>query len=592
LILRGGVALGHRRLSIIDVDGSHQPMAGATGDQFVTFNGEILNYVELRRELDYPYRTSGDTETLLALFADEGPVGVQRLRGQFAYALYDESRDELWLFRDQLGILPLYYYVDDRRFLFASEIKGILAALDHTPSVDRLSLGDYLARRSIPAPWTLFKGIFKLPAGHMLRVGTHPDSIQATRYWSGHHSIESDMKSPIDGLRGQLRRAVTRNLVADVPVGAYLSGGIDSSLVVSLIRELKPDTPLHTFSASFGDPRHDESRFASLVAATKGTRHHHVAVGASDFIELWPYLSWHRDGPISEASDVAVFRLAQLASSHVKVVLSGEGSDELFGGYPKHRLAGLTARIGVLPSHIRGPVLRKTEQRLRRHLGRSRIALRALAERDVDDRMETWFAPFTRRERERLLGGAEEHCRKLSFPPRGDPLGCMLAADIDGWLVDNLLERGDRMTMAASLELRPPFLDLDLVEWALSVPSRFKIRNREGKWLVRQLGLTYLPEEIVRRRKIGFRVPLDRWFREDLAGVVQRALLGERSFVATELDRREVEKLVTRHLTGRANEELRVWTLLSLEVWHRVTYGGDLDELGLGSGRVDSTATI
>jgi asparagine synthase (glutamine-hydrolysing) len=557
-------------------------MANRTGDQLLTFNGEILNYAELRRDIAYPYESSGDTETLLALFAHEGAIGVRRLRGQFAYALYDEREGDLWLFRDQLGILPLYYYADDRCFLFASEIKGILAALETTPAIDRSSVGDYLARRSVPAPWTLFQGIYKLPAGCMLRVGRRPQTLEPARYWSGHDARPSAAESPVEALRSRLSLAVTRNLVADVAVGAYLSGGIDSSLVVSMIRDLMPDRELHTFSASFGDPRHDESQFASLVSREKNTQHHHVAVGTDDFLELWPHLSWHRDGPISEASDVAVFRLAQLASNHVKVVLSGEGSDELFGGYPKHRFAGLTTHVGLVPAPIRGRLLTSLERRLPQRLARSRIAVRALAGSDLEERMETWFAPFTRPEREQLLGGPEEHRRTSGAGAIRDPLGRMLSADMDGWLVDNLLERGDRMTMAASLELRPPFLDLDLVEWALGVPSRLKVRKAEGKWVVRQLARDYLPEQIVRRTKVGFHVPLDQWFRGNLSVVVRRALLGDRSYVAHELDRRAIAQLVDRHLTGRADEELRIWTLLSLEVWHRVTYDGDLEELGLG----------
>jgi asparagine synthase (glutamine-hydrolysing) len=595
LILHAGVGLGHRRLSIIDVAGSRQPMRNATGDRFLTFNGEILNYRELRAALQYPFETSGDTETLLALFDLDGPEGVRRLRGQFAYAIFDARHDELWLYRDQLGILPLFYYQDDSVFLFASEIKAIIAALGRPPQVDRASVGDYLARRSVPAPWTLFEGIRKLPAGCMLKVGPEANTPHPTPFWSLKPnmvgSVPKDPTAAADALEARLRQAVERNLVADVPVGAYLSGGLDSGLIVSVMRSLIQGQSFHTFSASFGDPRHDESPYAELVSAQNATHHHHVRVDPHDFMRLWPHLSRHRDAPISEASDVAVFKLAELASKHVKVVLSGEGGDEIFGGYPKHQLAGLTRGVGILPQPARQLAFGSVERRLPTGLSRIRIALRALAAEQEYDRIEAWFAPFTQPERERLLEGSDGHTRGPHISTGDDPLTRMLMVDIDGWLPDNLLERGDRMTMAASVELRPPFLDLDMVNWAFSLDSSLKVRHRKGKWILRQVARRYLPRVIVERPKVGFRVPLDAWFRGDLKNLVRRALLSDESYVADHMNRTAVQELVDRHLSGKANEELRIWTLLSLEVWHRVTYQGNLEQLHLGLTAHEAAAT-
>lgn len=569
-LVRGDVGFGHRRLSIIDLEHSPQPMSSPDDRQHVCFNGEILNYRQLRAETPYPYRTAGDTEVLLAAHALHGPAGVERLVGQFAYAMYDENTDELWLHRDRLGILPLYYYADSDVFLFASETKALLRGLGRIPDLDTASVSDYLARRSVPAPWTLFEGIRKLEAGTSLQVGR--DGVaNARRYWS----IPVGQEGPVDddqavgALETALSTAVNRCLVADVPVGAYLSGGLDSSLIVALVSRSRPAQPVQTFSAGFGDPRFDELPYARRVSQAFGTTHHEVKVSAEDFLSLWEPLTWHRDGPISEASDVAVYRLAQLAGGHVKVVLSGEGSDELFAGYPKHRFAGLTSAAGLVPHGLRRRLLSAVERALPVGLSRPRIAARALTERTGAERMEAWFAPFLTPERAALLGGADGHDRFERWP-RTDALSRMLAADIMGWLPDNLLERGDRMSMAASVELRPPFLDVGVVDLAFSLPARMKVRSGTGKWVVRQLAQQLLPPDIVNRPKAGFRVPLDAWFRTGLRDIARDRLTSRDSLVAELFDRRLVQKLLHDHESGRRNEELRIWTLLSLEVWNTV----------------------
>ena len=573
LLLGNGFAFGHRRLSIIDVAGSPQPMSSPDGRLHVCFNGEILNYRQLRREIAYDYQTSGDTEVLLAAFDRLGARSVDRLRGQFAYALYSEKSRELWLFRDRLGILPLYYYADDDMFAFASEIKALLPALPRQPAVDLASVADYMTRRSVPAPWTLFEGVRKVPPGATLCV--KPDGrVTVTPYWapdSDPARFEPSSAEAVDQLEELLRRAVESNLVADVPVGAYLSGGLDSSLIVALMRSVRPEADIQTFSAAFGDPRFDETVHARRVAASHRTTHREVRVAPSEFEELWAPLTWHRDAPISEASDIAVFRLASLAAQSVKVVLSGEGADELFAGYPKHRFAGLTDRSSVVPPLVRRG-LGRLEHALPEPMARPRIALRALGGSTELDRMEGWFAPFTVRERQLLLPNHAHHMRPA--PAGHEPLRRMLVADVRGWLTDNLLERGDRMSMAASLELRPPYLDHTLVEWALRLPAGMKIRNGQGKWVLRQAASRYLPPDIVSRRKVGFRVPLDAWFKGELRPLVHEALVARDSFVGTIMDRTAIRDLLRRHMTSRSDESLRIWTLASLEMWHRVFFKG------------------
>jgi asparagine synthase (glutamine-hydrolysing) len=576
-LVRGAVGLGHRRLSIIDLERSRQPMSSPGGDMHVCFNGEILNYRQLRYETPYDYRTGGDTELLLAHHALHGPGGVDRLLGQFAFALYDERSGELWLHRDRLGILPLYYYADDRVLMFASEIKALLAVSPAAPRLDPSSVADYLAHKTVPAPWTLFDGIRQLEPGSSLRVDDRGPG-RPRRYWTL-PPVGAPQPMTVDAavstLRSALSTAVARNTVADVPVGAYLSGGLDSSLIVALLTRGRDAGAIETFSAGFGDARFDELPYARRVSAAIGTRHHEVRVSPGDVVALWEPLTWHRDAPISQASDVAVYRLASLARTRVKVVLSGEGADELFGGYPKHRFAALTGAVGMVPHFARRGLLGPVQRALPAGSSRARIVARALAENREAQRFEGWFAPFTERERAALLNGVPGHDLHLDLAPHGDALRRMLVADTaGGWLTDNLLARGDRMSMAASLELRPPFLDRDVVELAFRLPSRLKVRNGAGKWILRQAAEGIVPAEVLRRPKLGFRLPLDAWFRSGLREMARDRLLERSSLVGTILDRRAVTRLLDDHERGRRNEEARIWSLLSLEVWHSLFFTG------------------
>jgi asparagine synthase (glutamine-hydrolysing) len=566
----GPVAFGHRRLAVIDPEGSHQPMATADGRYHLTFNGEILNYRKLRSELAYPFRTDGDTETLLALFAERGPAAVDALEGQFAFAVHDAGTGDLWLARDRMGILPLFWYADAEQFVFASEIKALIPALPRVPDVDPVGLDAYLRTRAVPAPGTLLAGVHKLRPGHVCRV-TPDGRIEEQSYWRlpGPDQVMRTMPwEAASRLRTALEHSVERNLVADVPVGTYLSGGIDSSLLTALVAR-RVDAPVQTFSAGFEQiaPAEDELPYAELVSAHLGTVHHPVMVGPGDFVELWEKLAWYRDAPLSEPADVAVYALARAASEHVKVVLSGEGSDELFAGYPKHRYARVSAMAGLVPSALKEPILDGIDHVLPGERRRLRIALRALAEPDHQGGGQAWFSPFTARERAALLGQSIA----APAPPRerGDALRRMLATDAGSWLADNLLERGDRMTMAASVELRPPFLDREVVELAFRVPSSVKVRHGVGKWVVKQAALGLVPLEIVHRRKAGFRVPLDLWFRGSLRELAWSRLLDPGSFVSSVFDPLVMEAMLADHHEGRRNEDIRIFTLLSLELWHQ-----------------------
>lgn len=569
-----GIGLAHTRLSIIDLAGSVQPMESADGRWVMVFNGEIFNYRELRANLSYPFHTDGDTETILAGIVQHGLAFVERLVGQFAFAIHDRSDGTTHLVRDRLGVLPLHYSIQGGQLVFGSEIKAVLAGLPNRPGVDLQSLDAYLYGRSVPAPDTLFENISKLEPGHRASI-TRAGTLTIERYWSPQ---EADPRgrwtaaAAVDAVDEAVTEAVRAALVADVPVGAYLSGGVDSSLIVAKIAQLQPEHRVQTFAAGFGDIRNDELPWAKRVSEHVGTDHHEVSVTASDFESLWPKLTWHRDAPMSEPADIAVFRLAQTARETVRVVLSGEGGDELFGGYPKYRAARAVEAFSLLPRGLRSTAGAALDDRLPQRLGKARIGLRAASAPSREERFRTWFAPFTTAERHELLGGLPS---RRSSPPDtagDDVIRGMLLTDLWAWLPDNLLERGDRMSMAASLELRPPLLDHRLVDLAFRLPSHLKVRGGTTKWLLKEVARRYLPGEVVDRKKVGFRVPLDAWFRSGLRDSMWDRLTGTDSFVAQTFDRQAVRRLLERHESGTFSEESRIWTLMSLEVWHETFF--------------------
>lgn len=567
----GPIGLAHRRLSIIDLQHSQQPMHSADGRWVLVFNGEIFNYRELRRSLSYPFRTDGDTETILAGIAAHGLSFVGQLVGQFAFALADRHTGAVYLVRDRLGVLPLYFHLDREHLVFGSEIKAVLAGMSEPPGVDLASLDSYLGAGSVPAPDTMFEGISKLPPAHYAEVDA-AGTMRVVRYWSLPEQDPPDSWTPgraVDTVADTVTDAVRSAMVADVPVGAYLSGGVDSSLIVATAARLHPNRELHTFAAGFGDPRDDELPWARRVSEHVGTQHHEVMVQATDFEALWPKLTWHRDSPVSQPADIAVFRLAEAARALVPVILSGEGGDELFAGYPKHQVAQIASLLSMVPAGIRAPLSQALDSHVPRRLARQRILLRALGERTASERHRAWFAPFTTQERRRLLGDLPQRAQRESpASARGDPLQEMLLDDLTSWLPDNLLERGDRMSMAASLELRPPLLDHRLVELAFRLPSSYKVRQGTTKWALKEVARRVLPADVVDRRKVGFRVPLDVWFRDGLRDSLWDRLTGSSSFVADTFDRATVRALLERHESGRFNEENRIFTLMSLEVWH------------------------
>lgn len=572
----GSVGFSHRRLSIIDLTGSPQPMTSINGNTTVCFNGEIFNYSDLRKIWDYPYKTNGDTETILAGYSTNPKDFVNKLNGQFSIALYDQPSETLHLYRDRLGILPLYYYLDDTQFVFASEIKALLVAIGKIPDIDKKSLSDYLAQRGVPAPNTLYSGIKKLEAGHHLSISIDGKVQDETWYnipqFDG--SLKDiDAKQAADRLDSILFNAVGSALVADVPVGAYLSGGVDSSIICAMIAKHRNNKPgsLSTFSARFSDGSSlDETPYAKVVADQLQTNHHEVSVTPEDFIETWPKISYQFDAPIPEPPDIAFSFLAKCAREQVAVVLSGEGSDELFAGYPKYQYASLVDKIRRTPKALRTPLLNIVQRTLPASMNRQRTLIRAAAQNTEVESFRTWFAPFTSHERKELFDlEGYDTLDKIHRSATGDVVSRMGYQDLHSWLPDNILERGDRTSMMNSLELRPPFLDFHVVEFARQLPSRILVDRQSGKKVVRDVAMKYLPEEIFVRPKHGFKVPLDDWFRGNLKDFAYDHLTAPESLSREMFDQKFVRALLDNHVEGKFNDGMRIYTLVALELWYR-----------------------
>jgi asparagine synthase (glutamine-hydrolysing) len=573
------IVLGHRRLAIIDPDGSPQPMCDEEAGIGLTFNGEIFNFRELRAELEkrgYAFSRDSDTEVLLRAYQHWGTKVVQHLRGQFAFAIWDAREERLLLARDRFGEKPLYLYEAGGALFFASEIKALLKAPGligkGAPEVDLSAVWDCLAYRYVPGPRTLFRGIRKLAPGTVAvwQLGR----LRETRYWSPPDKNRNSKpleRGALEGFSAHLEEAVKLQMVSDVPFGAFLSGGLDSSTIVALMS--RHSSRVKTFSVGFSEDRYSELPYAAQIAKHFGTQHHEIVVCHADLIQRLPALVAYRDAPVSEPSDIPIYMLATEARKSVKMVLTGEGSDEILGGYPKHvmerfargfqsvpGLMGLLAPIaGVLPFGFR----------------RVKTAVAALSIEDWKSRYVRWFGALDMRGRERLstlnLNGSHvlDGMPPFDSEAANSSLRRILYFDQTSWLPDNLLERGDRMTMAASIEARVPFLDHRLAEYVSSLPDDQRVRGLTTKWILRQAGRKLLPAKILKRPKVGFRVPVNQWFRGEMREYLLEHLRGSGSLTRRYYDGAVLDRVLDDHIAGRHNQEKLLWTLLNIEIWHR-----------------------
>ncbi|MCJ7503665.1 MAG: asparagine synthase (glutamine-hydrolyzing), partial [Acidobacteriia bacterium] len=502
--LNAELGLGNRRLSIIDLPGGHQPLANEDETVWITFNGEIYNYQELRPELEsrgHRFRTASDTETIVHLYEDYGLGCLEPLRGMFAFALWDARQRRLFVARDRLGIKPLFYCAEPGRLLFASELRALRELVGRPLEIEPQAVYDFFGFRYIPAPHTFYRGVKKLLPGHYLLADARGARIEP--YWDVPPEEETSrtVADFADEVIEQLRESIRLRLIADVPLGVFLSGGTDSSAVVAFMAALGAH-PLRTFSVGFEEPGYSELPFARRVAQRYHTQHHELVVRPQDLSEELGRLVAFRDEPVAEPTDVALYRMARLASEQVKVVLAGEGGDELFAGYPKYAADRLAGLVSALPQEVTRAIARWLPYRQRR----AQLALEALSIRNEAERSATWFASFSREEREALFAPEFLAQVDVAHPARifeqylekvrdRSPLKRMLYADLKIWLPDNLLLRGDQMTMAASIEERLPFLDHKLVELAARLPSRMLAHGFRTKVLLKQALRPYLPAE-------------------------------------------------------------------------------------------------
>ena len=569
------VFLGHRRLAIIDPDGARQPMCD--DGLALVFNGEIYNFRELRDELvmhGYTFVRDSDTEVLLRAYQHWGDDLVQPLRGSFAFVIWDANRERLLMARDRFGEKPLFLYEDGRALYFASEAKALLRIPHCQAKVDVTAVWDYLAYRYVPAPKTLFTGIRKLMPG-TLAIWEH-GHLRERRYWrapDGHAPLPSQAEpNVVNDFLTRLDDSVKLQMVSDVPFGAFLSGGLDSSMIVALMTRHCP--LVNTFSVGFGEDCYNELAYAAQVAQQFKTTHHELTVSYLDVVEQLPKLVAFRDAPVSEPSDIAIYLLAREAAHSVKMVLTGEGSDEILGGYPKHVFERFVGSYQQLPHGLRNDFIAPLVHALPYRFRRAKTAITNLNIEDWRERYVRWFGALNRNERNELSTLRVGDVPIPDAPPfDADPgissLRRILYFDQTSWLPDNLLERGDRMTMAASIEARVPFLDHKLAEFVSTLPDDCRIRGSRTKWILREAGKQLIPAAILKRPKVGFRVPVNEWFRGKMRDFLLDHLQSETSLTRAYFDRGALYRIVADHMYGRQNHEKLLWSLLNLEIWHR-----------------------
>ncbi|MBI4516432.1 MAG: asparagine synthase (glutamine-hydrolyzing) [Deltaproteobacteria bacterium] len=573
------VALGHRRLSIIDLNGGHQPMANEDERVWLVCNGELYNFRELRLELEahgHAFRSRSDTEVIVHAYEQWGDDCVLRFNGMFAFALWDANQRRLLLARDHFGVKPLYYTTSGHTLLFASEVKALLASGRVAAEIDPAALELFLHYRFVPSPHTLLRGVQRLAPGH--RVICDQRGLRGERYWAPVPQPDCGLSEAqyVASLRQRLSRAVERQLVSDVPVGAFLSGGVDSSAITALMA--RRGSRVRTFCVGFaGDEPLSELGAAREVAAWLGTEHHEVTLSAREFAEALPACIRHLEEPTTTTSIVPLFVLARLAATQVKVVLTGQGADEPFGGY--HRYLG--ERYGVwyrrLPACLRQLLVTPLVERLP---GQERLkrAVRSLGNADDATRFLALYALLPAPMMARLWGEPSRLSPAQLLAPIErwragvralDPLSQLMYIDARLSLADDLLLYGDKMTMAWSLEARVPFLDLDLMQVAESVPAALKLKGMVRKYIHKQAVMAWLPEHIVRRRKLGFGVPTARWFRAELRDYVRDTLLAPNAAWRAYFALDGVEAILQAHAVGEENYERQILALLTLELFCR-----------------------
>ncbi len=571
------VGLAHRRLSIIDLSTGHQPIGNEDGTIQVIFNGEIYNFHSLRNELialGHYFATNSDTETIVHAYEQWGDRCVEYFRGMFAFAIWDSQKERLFLARDRFGKKPMFLCEVRGVLLFASEIKSILAFPGIKAEVDTAAVWNYLAYRYVPGPATLFRGIRKLMPG-CYAIWEKGVLSEKNYYRPPDRDVFAGAPLPADPVGGfldKLDEAVNIRMIADVPFGAFLSGGIDSSAVVGLMSRYS-EQPVKTFSVGFAEARYSELAYAKIIAEQFKTDHHELVVSQEHLMQYLAELVRFRDAPVAEPSDIPIYLLAKEARKTVKMVLTGEGSDEFLGGYPKHVYERYVRWYQVLPYFIRHGLLEPLVQALPYRFRRAKTAIINLGLERFEERMPRWFGALSDTERMQLMAMLPPVNRtngvQFDSPSANSSLRRILHFDQTSWLPDNLLERGDRMTMAASLEARMPFMDHELAAFVSSLPDKYRVRGHTTKWILREAMKRLLPSAILQRPKVGFRVPVNEWFRGSMREYLYEHLKGTASLTGKYYRPEMLDKILADHMAGRQNHEKLLWSMLNLEIWHR-----------------------
>jgi len=584
-----GVGLGHRRLSIIDLSTGQQPLYNEDQSVCVVFNGEIYNYQELIPELQalgHVFHTRSDTEVIVHAWESWGEKSVERFRGMFAFALWDRNRETLFLARDRLGVKPLYYaLLPDGTFLFGSELKSLLAHGDLKREIDPCAVEEYFALGYVAEPRTIFKQARKLPPAHTLALRRGQTVGEPREYWDVHFTLDNPIgdKDACAELTSRLEESIRLRLMSEVPLGAFLSGGVDSSAVVALMAGLS-NSPVNTCSIGFSDPAFNESEFAKMVADRYQTNHF-VDVVESDDFDLIDTLARLYDEPYADSSAIPTYRVCQLARKHVTVALSGDGGDESFGGYRRYSLHLMEEKLrSVLPLGLRRPLFGamgalypKADWAPR--MFRAKTTFQAIARTSVEAyfhsmslirdpmRNQLYSDSF-----KSALGGYSaidvfnQHAKKANTD---DPLGLIQYIDLHTYLIGDINTKVDRASMAHSLEVREPLMDHQLVEWLATLPSHLKMRRNESKYLLKKSMEPLLPADIMYRPKMGFSVPLARWFRGPLRQRVRDSLLSGQIADSGWFNQNVIEQMVDQHESGRRDHSTPLWTLLMYDAFMR-----------------------
>ncbi|OEF98768.1 asparagine synthase (glutamine-hydrolyzing) [Desulfuribacillus alkaliarsenatis] len=574
--INGPAGLGFRRLSIIDLEGGHQPLTNEDGTVWIAFNGEIYNYKELREELitkGHRFSTDSDTEVIIHLYEELGPKCAERLRGMFAFLIWDEKNQRLYGARDPFGIKPYYYVETNERFAFASEIKSLLQLPEYKAEVDEQSFLNYLTFQYVPDPMTMFKGIMKLPAAHYFTIENNEMNIE--RYWKVDFKPDEskDLNYFVEGIRDVMRDSVKAHLVSDVPRGAFLSSGIDSSAIVALVKEIED---VRTFTVGFDCGKYNEADYARETANYIGTKHEDLTITSEMFWTNLPRLVWHQDDPVADPSAIALYFVAKIASEHITVVLSGEGADEIFGGYniyhepeslkmfqyiPPGLRKTLADVASVLPEGMKGKgfIQRGSKSVEERFFGNAFIFNED--EKKQLSTLEERFFQFYRKPNDVTR---EVYNKAVGY----DDITKMQYLDLHTWLPGDILMKADKMTMANSLELRVPFLDKKVFEFAATIPTKYRVHNGTTKYALREAMKQVLPEQVANRKKLGFPVPTRDWLRGGLYRPIYELIVDSQTEHL--ISKNEVLNLLEIHKSGKADVSRKLWTIIIFMLWHRI----------------------